>query len=246
MNIKEVSQQTAISKDMIRFYEKKGLLHPKRMSNGYRDYSLQDVHRIILIKQYNSLGVPLHTIKKMLKGETGIKNAFEAQLDTLKQEVEFALAKYRNAKDLQKLAAAYEQGQVFEIGYRGDMYYVPLHKENDALCTQYVNEGAGRAVFRVAKEDMYSSVLPDDVGVLMAGNPEESLGNLRKIPPHAFYRILRFIPNVQKVGPEEIQQILEEMHARGFTESGDMYIYQVLFRESDMDAIGIEIEITSM
>ena len=171
---------------------------------------------------------------------------FEEQLDTLKQEVEFALAKYRNAKDLQKLAAAYEQGQLFEIGYRGDMHYVPLHKENDTLCTQYVNEGAGRAVFRVAKEDMYSSVLPDDVGVLMAGNPEESFGNLRKIPPHAFYRILRFIPNVQKVGPEEIQQILEEMHARGFMESGDMYIYQVLFRESDMDAIGVEIEITSL
>lgn len=58
----------------------------------------------------------------MLNGETGIKNAFEAQLDTLKQEVEFALAKYRNAKDLQKLAAAYEQGQLFETGYRGDMY----------------------------------------------------------------------------------------------------------------------------
>ena len=80
--------QATISKDMIRFYEKKGLLHPKRLDNGYRDYSLQDVHRIILIKQYNSLGIPLHTIKEMLKGETGIKNAFEEQLDTLKQEVE--------------------------------------------------------------------------------------------------------------------------------------------------------------
>ena len=80
----------------------------------------------------------------------------------------------------------------------------------------------------------------------MAGNPEESFENLRKIPPHAFYRILIFISNVQKVGPEEIQEILEEMHDSGFTESGDMYIYQVLFRESDMDAIGIEIEITSL
>lgn len=177
----------------------------------------------------------------MLNGETGIKNAFEAQLDTLKQEVEFALAKYRNAKDLQKLASAYKQGQLFETGYRGDMYYVPLHNENDTLCTQYVNEGAGRAVIRVAKEDMYSSVLPDDVGVLITGNPEESFENLRKIPPHAFYRILRFISNVQKVGPEEIQEILEEMHDRGFREAGDLFTYQVLFRESDMDAIGIEI-----
>lgn len=135
---------------------------------------------------------------------------------------------------------------MFEIGHREDLYYVPLHMENDALCTQYVNEGAGRAVFRVAKEDMYSSVLPDDVGVLMAGNPEVSFGNLRKIPPHAFYRTLRLIPNVQKVGQKEIQQILEEMHERGFTESRDMYIYQVLFQESDMDAIGVEIEITSL
>lgn len=63
---------------------------------------------------------------------------------------------------------------------------------------------------------------------------------------YRYYRILKFVPNAHKIGAKEIQDILQEMHERGYKEAGDMYIYQVLFRESDMDAIGIEIEITSL
>lgn len=48
MNIQEASKQTGISKDMIRFYEKKGLIHPKRSENHYRDYSIHDLHLLIL------------------------------------------------------------------------------------------------------------------------------------------------------------------------------------------------------
>ena len=40
MNIKEVELLTQISKQNIRFYEKKGLLHPKRNEeNSYRERS---------------------------------------------------------------------------------------------------------------------------------------------------------------------------------------------------------------
>lgn len=160
--------------------------------------------------------------------------------------MEFAFAKYRNAQDLQKLAAAYEQGQLWETGYREEMCYMALHKGNDALCAHYVNEGVGRAVYRVALKHLYSAVLPEDVDVVVAGVPEDSLQIDTRIAPHRFYRVLRCIPNARKMGHTEIQQILEEMHERGYKEAGDMYIYQVLFRESDMDAIGIEIEITSL
>lgn len=47
MNIQEASRQTGISKDMIRFYEKKDLIHPKRSENNYRDYSIHDLHLLI-------------------------------------------------------------------------------------------------------------------------------------------------------------------------------------------------------
>lgn len=44
MKIKEVEQRTGISSANIRFYEKEGLLNPRRSKeNNYRDYAQQDV-----------------------------------------------------------------------------------------------------------------------------------------------------------------------------------------------------------
>ncbi|GAA3722467.1 hypothetical protein GCM10023082_20380 [Streptomyces tremellae] len=39
MRISELSQHTGISSRSLRYYEQLGLLHPRRLPNGYRDYS---------------------------------------------------------------------------------------------------------------------------------------------------------------------------------------------------------------
>ena len=39
MTIREVEQQLGMTRANIRFYEKEGLLSPRRESNGYRDSS---------------------------------------------------------------------------------------------------------------------------------------------------------------------------------------------------------------
>ena len=38
MTIKELETRTGMERANIRFYEKEGLLSPKRLDNGYRDY----------------------------------------------------------------------------------------------------------------------------------------------------------------------------------------------------------------
>ncbi len=44
MNTQQVEQMTGISRQNIRYYEKEGLLSPKRdEGNGYRIYSREDV-----------------------------------------------------------------------------------------------------------------------------------------------------------------------------------------------------------
>ena len=44
MNINELERLTGITRQNIRFYEKKGLLHPMRNSeNNYREYSQEDL-----------------------------------------------------------------------------------------------------------------------------------------------------------------------------------------------------------
>ena len=90
MNIQEASRQTGISKDMIRFYEKKDLIHPKRSENNYRDYSIHDLHLLILIKQYNSLGIPLSTIQSMFLNQNyqDVTDQLSKQIDQLRQDAE--------------------------------------------------------------------------------------------------------------------------------------------------------------
>lgn len=56
MTIKEVEKKLNITRANIRFYEKEGLLEPKRCDNEYRDYSEDDLKRlekILLFRKCN-------------------------------------------------------------------------------------------------------------------------------------------------------------------------------------------------
>ena len=60
MKINEVEQAIGITKKNIRFYEQEGLLTPSRnLSNGYRDYSEEDLETLRQIKLLRKLDIPL-------------------------------------------------------------------------------------------------------------------------------------------------------------------------------------------
>ena len=89
MNINEVEKLTGISKPNIRFYEKKGLIKPKRnKDNDYRDYSLDDINVLEKIKLFRLLSFSIDEISKMLKSgklidvENHIKE-LQDQIDSL-------------------------------------------------------------------------------------------------------------------------------------------------------------------
>ena len=50
MRIKEIEELSGIERSNIRFYEREGLLSPKRLENGYRDYSDEDLEILLKIK----------------------------------------------------------------------------------------------------------------------------------------------------------------------------------------------------
>ena len=63
MQIGEVASATGISRDTLRFYEKRGLLRARRSANGYRDYPPQVVEWLIYIRTAQSLGFTLNEIE---------------------------------------------------------------------------------------------------------------------------------------------------------------------------------------
>lgn len=64
MKINELSKQSGIHLETIRYYEKMGLMpEPKRLANGYRDYDEASLKQLKFIKTCRALGVTLAEIK---------------------------------------------------------------------------------------------------------------------------------------------------------------------------------------
>ena len=66
MTIKDVEERTGLSRSNIRFYEKEKLIEPSRNeSNGYRDYSKNDVENIKKIAYLRTLGISIEDIRNI-------------------------------------------------------------------------------------------------------------------------------------------------------------------------------------
>ena len=63
MRIGDIAQATGISRDTLRFYEKRGLLTARRSGNGYRDYPPEAVQWLTYIRTAQSLGFTLAEIE---------------------------------------------------------------------------------------------------------------------------------------------------------------------------------------
>lgn len=66
MRTGEVEKLTEVKEANIKFYEREGLIKPRRNENGYRDFSDEDVKIINRIKTLRMLDVPIPEIKNSL------------------------------------------------------------------------------------------------------------------------------------------------------------------------------------
>lgn len=96
MNINQVEKMTGVSKRNIRFYEKEGLLLPKRnQENGYREYDEGDIWRIKVIKMLRMLDMPLDEIKHVLEEDRLLSEAIvnqQAELERKAKELQAAIS----------------------------------------------------------------------------------------------------------------------------------------------------------
>jgi DNA-binding transcriptional MerR regulator len=64
----EVARATGVSADLLRHYERRGLLaEPKRLSSGYRVYPVQAVDRVRLIQNALAIGFTLDELATFLR-----------------------------------------------------------------------------------------------------------------------------------------------------------------------------------
>lgn len=69
MLIGEISNRTGLSRDTIRFYEKKGLINVTRTDsewNNYKNYNTRNLNRLLLIKKAKGFGFTLNEICEII------------------------------------------------------------------------------------------------------------------------------------------------------------------------------------
>lgn len=79
MTIKELESRTGMTRANIRFYEAEGLLLPKRLDNGYRDYAEEDARTLEKIKLLRQLQLDIDTIRKVQQGTLTLEQALFVQ-----------------------------------------------------------------------------------------------------------------------------------------------------------------------
>ncbi len=86
MKIQEVELKTGLERGNIRFYEKMGLLCPVRRSNGYREYSDEDVRTLLRVRLMRQLDIPLEEIARMQRQPEQLAEVLTHRMETVRQE----------------------------------------------------------------------------------------------------------------------------------------------------------------
>lgn len=67
LRIGALAKASDVSTDTLRHYEAKGLLQPKRSTNGYREYSQDALQRVRMIQQALAVGFTLNELTAIFK-----------------------------------------------------------------------------------------------------------------------------------------------------------------------------------
>jgi len=95
MNIGEAAKQCELPAKTIRYYEDIELIQPERAGNGYRDYSVEDVHRLIFLQRSRSLGFTIEECRSLLslyddeqRASSDVKTIAKLKIDLIEQKIE--------------------------------------------------------------------------------------------------------------------------------------------------------------
>lgn len=88
MKTNELEKEIGLSKYTIWYYEKEGLIQPKREENGYRDYDDETVQKLKIIKFLRNLQISVDDIKAMLEGELDFRHCLKINQVNIQKQIE--------------------------------------------------------------------------------------------------------------------------------------------------------------
>jgi len=102
MTIKEVEDLLELPRATIRFYEKEGLIHPKRGEKSYREYSEEDVTALKTIVVLRKIGLSVDDIEDFFEDAVPLQELLGktiTELEVKKNELEAAIRVCKKMQD---------------------------------------------------------------------------------------------------------------------------------------------------
>jgi MerR family transcriptional regulator, copper efflux regulator len=94
MNIGNASERSGLPAKTIRYYEDIGLLKPDRAGNGYRDYSMSDVHKLRFLQRSRGLGFSVEECRQLLalyedkeRASADVKSLAQSKLQEIDRKI---------------------------------------------------------------------------------------------------------------------------------------------------------------
>ncbi len=220
---------SGISGQNIRYYEKQGLISPKRNRiNSYREYGEEDIRILKTIRMLRMLDMPIEQIRLILKGDLSMGDALDMQKVRLDMPIEqirlilkgdlsmgdaLDMQKVRLQVQAKKLQSAIsfceqmgkEKRTLKELDIDSCLEQMEKNTARDGYFTRWVEDYK-----KIAREEAQRvfTFIPDDA----VTNPREFTNALlayaKKIAREEAQRVFTFIPDDAVTNPREFTNAL--------------------------------------
>lgn len=174
MLINEVCKSTGLTKKAILYYEKENFISPKKLSNGYRDYSNEDIKILQEISLYRKLDISVKDIMTILKSKDKREILNRIVIEKEQKEIRLKIDKIH-----------------LERSIEGDMSINEIFRLNDEIIQE--EKKSGEFIKRELKR-----AFPKGFGEYMAYHfspyLNEPLDTMEKIK--AWHNIVEFLDNI--------------------------------------------------
>lgn len=129
MMIRDVMEQTQLSKKAIRYYEEKELFETSRCENGYKDYSTENIDKLISIRKLRDLGFSIEEIRSFFASEEDKTTVLSEKLNDVEKKLSL-LSKERDLLNSLNSGKAIESINLASILAREDPPYIYIRNIN--------------------------------------------------------------------------------------------------------------------
>lgn len=197
MRINEVMKETGLTKKAIYYYENEGLIKPQKdPDNNYRNYTEEEVRKLIVVNILRRLDVPIKAISDIVKNSVPMKDVLKEQLVFTNQKINLLFQNKMIMNDL----------ILKDIDER-DFSFKTLKEFNHELDKLSQSSGhVGRELERI-----FPGTLGKTFSIFYSHFLNVPLDTNEKIS--AWNDLIRRLDEMKEIDfPEEIQKVVEDLY----------------------------------